>query len=81
MWKETRDGVVVYVTTTQRGHSKSSWTHQGEKIPLDASRVGVKAWNKAGSGGGKSRGLHGGNGGVERREKIANLKAKELLND
>lgn len=53
------------------------WTSPGEPLNNVQPRVGTK--HPAGSGGGKSRGLHGGNGGRERQERIADLAKEEQV--
>lgn len=63
---------------SNRGHSFGiASTSPGDSFPNGCKRVGTRWLTKAGSGGAKCRGLHGGNGGRERRESIAELKRKE----
>ena len=70
----------TWICQTQRGHRKQpAYTSPGEPIPPDRPRVGTRRLTKAGTGGGKSRGLHGGNGGLARRKKINELRGREGL--
>lgn len=73
--RKVKDG--VYITRTNRGHFGWSWTVQGEPIPNNFRRRGTK--RLAGGGGGKSRGKHGGNGGVARKDALATLRKREEL--
>ena len=67
------------ITYTNRSHRKFINIEHGEPFRNDVPRPGTKAWQKAGSGGGKSRGRHGGSGGRERKDKISKINNSEEL--
>ena len=69
----TKKGVLIY--RTSRGHQKYVPTEHGVPFPPGARRPGTKY--KAGAGGGKSRGFHGGDGGLFKRTRISTINAAE----
>jgi hypothetical protein len=69
----------VMIIDSARRHRIWAINTHGEPMVRGVSRVGTKRWQKAGSGGGKSRGYHGGNGGLDRKDRIERLNYDENL--